>query len=83
MWLPDVVQAMIQKSYLKSDGRTFSTDIESFHERGLLSRSIHWNTVLNYLRNPDLTAHLESLIALSSLPMLAIETRGSRSTRPA
>ena len=30
----------------------------------------------NYLRNPDLTPHLERLIALSSRPMLAIETGG-------
>jgi hypothetical protein len=43
------------------------------HERGYLSRPVHYGKVCAFFCNPDLTEPLRELIVQSSLPLRAIE----------
>jgi hypothetical protein len=72
--LADQVYAATTKVYSLFSARRFMSQLEESHERGLLSKPMHFNSVLNALENPVLTPILRGLIERSSLPMRAIET---------
>lgn len=50
------------------------TDVRDAHAKGHISKVPHFNTVLNYLEDPDLTPILKDLIQKSSLPLKSVET---------
>ena len=49
-------------------------DLRSALERGFVSKTPHYNSICNYLENPDMTPVLRSLIVKSSLPLQSVET---------
>jgi transposase len=72
--LSDQTFAATLKVYSLFSARRFMAEIEAARERGHVSRAMHFNSVLNALENPALTAILRQLIQQSSLPMRAVET---------
>jgi transposase len=72
--LADQAFAATLKVYSLFSARRFMGDLAEAVERGLVSRGMHFNSVLNALENPALTPVLTDLIRLSSLPMRAVET---------
>src|SRR5439155_16566287 len=53
--------------------RRFMSDLREAHGRGFISKVPHFNSISNYLENPDLTPILQSLITQSSLPLKSVE----------
>jgi transposase len=62
------------KVYSTFSSRRFTCDLKDAAERGYLTHAVHYNSINNYLENPDLTTILQSLIVQSSLPLRAVET---------
>lgn len=60
--------------YSRFSSRRFTSDIRDAEGRGLITCDPHFNTVSNYMRSPDLTPVLQRLVALSALPLKAVET---------
>jgi hypothetical protein len=71
--LADQVFAATLKVYSLFSARRFMGDLEQAVERGLVSRGMHFNSVLNALENPALSPILTDLIRLSSLPLRVVE----------
>lgn len=72
--LGDMVFASAYKVYSRFSSRRFISDLNEACGLGLISKTPHFNSVSNYLSNPDLTPLLRDLITASSLPLKAIET---------
>lgn len=72
--LSDMAFASIFKVYTGFSSRRFTCDMNEATERGLVSKTPHFNSVSNYLSAPELIPILKSLVALSSLPLKAVET---------
>jgi transposase len=72
--LSDAVFAVAFRSYCGLSRRRFSCDLADAHERGHVSKAIHYNKVIDYTENPDLTPLLKGLINQSSLPLKMVET---------
>ena len=50
------------------------TDLREAELNGYISKAPHYNSIFNYLENPDLTPILRELITQSSLPLTSVET---------
>ncbi|HXZ94885.1 MAG TPA: transposase [Dehalococcoidia bacterium] len=72
--LSDMVFASVFKVYTGFSSRRFATDVKETHDAGLIASTPHFNTVSNYLANPELTPLLKALIEQSASPLKAIET---------
>ena len=72
--LADMVFASVFKVYTGFSSRRFSGDMREASELGLVYKAPHFNSVSNYLANPELTPVLKSLVTLSSLPLKSVET---------
>ncbi len=72
--LADMVFACAYKVYSGFSSRRFTCDLQDAHDKGLLANVPHFNSVSNYMSNPDLTPTLDNLITLSSLPLKGVET---------
>ena len=72
--LRDQVFAATMKIYSLFSARRFMGQMDDAHERGFLTRPMHFNSVLNALDNPALTPILHELIRQSSLPLRFVET---------
>ena len=72
--LSEMLFASAFKVYNGFSSRRFSTDVRTLHDSGIISNTPHFNSVLNYLANPELTPILKSLITYSSLPLKTVET---------
>jgi transposase len=72
--LADMVFSIAFKVYSTVSGRRFACDLADAQERGHIAKAPHFNSVFNYLRLPELTPILRTLIAQSSLPLKSIET---------
>lgn len=74
-WKPmdEMVFAAVSKVYEGLSSRRVSSDLEISKNRGYLSFLPSFNTVLNYLKNEDLTPILYALIELSSMPLRGFE----------
>ena len=59
----------------RSSTRRFQSDLEDAFAKGYLAKLPHYNTVLNYFEDPEVTPILNELIVQSSLPLKAIEAR--------
>jgi transposase len=72
--LADQVYAATMKVYSLFSARRFMTQLEDAVGRGHVSRTMHFNSVLNALENAALAPIRHRLIVQSSLPMRAVET---------
>lgn len=72
--LSDMAFAAVYKTYSRSCARRFTCDLRAALDGGLIDQMPHFNSVLRYMRSPDLTPILTRLVEVSSLPMTAIET---------
>lgn len=70
----DAVFACAFKVYSTVSTRRFQTDLEDAHGKGHVSRHIHYNSVSEYLRNPEITPMLHTLIRESCKPVRELET---------
>lgn len=72
--LSDAVFSSAFKVYSTVSQRRFMSDLREAHRRGFISKVPHFNSISNYLENPELTPVLQSLITKSSLPLKSVET---------
>jgi transposase len=71
--LSDAVFSAVFKVYSTMSARRFMSDLREAKERGYIDRVPHFNSVLNYLENPDMRPILTGMIEMSALPLKAIE----------
>jgi transposase len=71
--IQDAVFAACFKVYSTVSCRRFMSDLREAHVKGLISKVPHFNTIFNYLENPELTPILRAMITETSLPLKAIE----------
>jgi transposase len=72
--LSDALFATTFKVYSTVSQRRFMSDLREAHRRGYVSKVPHFNSISNYLENPELTPVLQALITKSSLPLKSVET---------
>jgi transposase len=72
--LSDAVFNVTFKVYSTFSQRRFMSDLRRAHIHGYISKVPHFNSISNYLENPELTPILRNLITQSSLPLRAVET---------
>ncbi|SPF44658.1 transposase [Candidatus Sulfotelmatobacter kueseliae] len=72
--LPDAIFSAVFKVYSTVSARRFMSDLRDAHAKGFISKTPHFNSILNYLENPDMTPILRRLITQSSLPLQSVET---------
>jgi len=72
--LSDAVFSIVFKVYSTVSQRRFVSDLREAHKRGYIAKVPHFNSISNYLKNPDLTPILRNLITQSSLPLKSVET---------
>lgn len=72
--LSDAVFSIVFKVYSTVSQRRFMSDLREAHSRGFISKIPHFNSISNYLENPELTPLLRTLITRSSLPLKSVET---------
>ncbi len=72
--LADMLFASAYKVYTGFSSRRFTSDLRDAKAEGLVASEPHFNSVTNYLANPDMTPILKHLVMVSSLPLKAVET---------
>jgi len=72
--LADMLFASAYKVYTGFSSRRFTSDLRDANTDGLVASTPHFNSVTNYLADPDMTPMLKRLIMVSSLPLKAVET---------
>lgn len=72
--LSDAVFSAVFKVYSTVSARRFSCDLQESQRRGWIDKAPHYNTVLNYLENPELRPILTHMIETSALPLKAVES---------
>src|SRR6266481_5880055 len=72
--LADAVFAATFKIYSTFSGRRFMSDLRDAQSKGFIQKVPHYNSIFNYLENPELTPILTDLITRSALPLKAVET---------
>lgn len=73
--LGDMAFHAVHRVYGGMSARRFDTDVREAKDNGYTDDDPHFNSVLSYLRKPELTAVLRDLVALSALPLTAVEKR--------
>jgi Transposase DDE domain len=71
--LGDVLFAACFKVYSTFSGRRFMSDLRQSQVNGFIGKVPHFNSIFNYLDNPELTPILRGLITESSLPLKVVE----------
>lgn len=71
--LQEMVFSCVSKIYEGLSSRRATSDLEIALHRGYLSHVPHFNTVLKFLNEPELTPILTQLIELSALPLRDFE----------
>lgn len=72
--LADRVFAIAFKVYSTVSSRRFSCDLKAAHERGHLADLPHYNSIIRFLEDEELTPILRALIAESASPLRSVET---------
>ena len=72
--LSDAVFSVAFKVYSTVSGRRFMSDLREAQRRGFIASTPHYNSIFNYLENPDMTPVLRDLIVKSSRPLASVET---------
>jgi hypothetical protein len=70
----DMIFTVCMKVYSGFSARRFGTDMDEAHERGYLTKKLHPNMACKFLESPLLTPVLKQLIAVTALPLRAVET---------
>ena len=71
--LANMVFAVAFKVYSTVSSRRFACDLADAQAKGHIDKAPHFNSVLNYLRLPELTPILRNLIAETSRPLASVE----------
>ena len=74
MPMSDMAFAAVHRVYEGLSARRFDTDVRDDKAKGLTDADPHFNTVLRYLRSPEMTPVLRQLIEISALPLKEVET---------
>jgi transposase len=74
MPLSDMAFAAVHRVYEGLSARRFDTDVREAKAKGLTDADPHFNTVLRYLRSPEMTPVLRQLVEVSALPLKEVET---------
>jgi hypothetical protein len=69
-----MIFAATYKTYVGFSARRFTTDLRDAYADGLIDSKPHFNSVNRYMANRLLTEPLKELVAVSSLPLKAVET---------
>jgi transposase len=69
----DMAFASISKVYAGRSARRHDTDVREAAANGLTDVAPHYNSVLGYLADPEMTPVLENLVKLSALPLAGVE----------
>ena len=72
--LADMIFAAVYKVYVGFSARRFTTDLRDAYTSGLIDSTPHFNSVNRYMAKRQLTEPLKELVAVSSLPLKAVET---------
>jgi hypothetical protein len=72
--ISDAVIRVAFKVYSTVRARGIICDLREAKQRGFISRTPHYNSICNYLEDPDMTPILRDLIMQSSLPLQSVET---------
>jgi transposase len=72
--MSDMAFAAVSKIYASLSARRFDSDVRENTAKGLTAQDPHFNSVLRYLRAPEMTPVLRGLVELSALPLKAVET---------
>jgi transposase len=72
--LSDAAFSAIFKIYSTFSGRRFMSDLRDAKDKGYIQNVPHYNSIFNYLENPELTPILLELITKSALPLKSIES---------
>lgn len=72
--LKDIIFAVTYKTYSMLSSRRFASDMRDALAKGYVSRSVHFNSIFDYLQTESLTPYLKQLIAESARPLQSIET---------
>jgi DDE family transposase/SWIM zinc finger len=71
--MSDMVFASAYKVYSCFSSRRFTSDLRDAYAKGFVNSTPHFNSVNNYLADPDITPILGNLITISSLPLKSVE----------
>ena len=71
--LSDMLFASVYKVYVGFSSRRLTSDLREAFVDEFVNTTPHFNSVSNYIANPELTDTLKSLITASSLPLKAVE----------
>lgn len=72
--MSDMAFTSVMKVYEGLSARRLDSDVRACAARGLTAQDPHFNSVLRYLRSPEMTSALHSLVTLSALPLNGVET---------
>lgn len=75
MELSHVIFCICMKNYCIKSSRRVIGELELCRQAGFIEKIPHFNTLLNYLKNPNLTFILQELIKITSLPLSSIEKK--------
>jgi transposase len=69
----DGIFAACYKVYSGFSARRFMTDLRTAKDDGYISRPLCYNSVINFLENPELTPILKAMILEASRPLASVE----------
>jgi transposase len=72
--LSDAIFSAVFKVYSTVSGRRFMSDLRDSQVRGFITKTPHYNSIFNYLENPEMTPILRNLVIESSKPLSTVET---------
>jgi transposase len=72
--ISDMAFAAVSKVYGGMSARRGDSDVREYAAKGLTAQDPHFNSVLRYLRDPEMTPILRSLVELSALPLKGVES---------
>jgi transposase len=72
--LADAIFSAVFKVYSTVSARRFTSDLCDAQGKGYIEKVPHFNSVLNYLENPDLFPILRGMIERAATPLRAVES---------
>ncbi len=72
--LGELIYSCCLKQYLDISSRRSQSDIRISEQIGYINHAPHFNTILKYLRKPELKKILTKLIEISALPLREVES---------
>jgi hypothetical protein len=72
--LADLVYAATMKVYTGFSARRSGSDVRDCENKGFIKDAMHFNSVLNLIKRPDITPLLTALVEESAVPLRALES---------